>query len=55
MPVWFRFFIELITFRTLGTLRAELPVGNNNGTTFKHRPTAEKRDDGDTFLHVFLV
>ena len=36
LRIFFRFFIDFITCRTLGTLRVELPVGNNNGTTFKH-------------------
>ena len=57
-PAFFRFFIEFITCRTLGTLCVELPVvANNNVTPFKH---GSKRGNGrgargDTSLDVFLV
>ena len=33
----------------------EIPVGDNNGTTFKHKPkreTAEERHEGVTVIHL---
>ena len=41
---FWRFFFEFIACRTLGTLRLEIPVGNDNGTTFKDEP---KRGNGE--------